>query len=126
MRQSSLWRLMFPRGGRTSSSATAGSDETTVIVPTASAATSRRPPLVTGPHRPNSRWTTPNGQRGSARPAPTEGRGRSQGGPALTESRARRVRRIVSDVAAVVASIVAVVLLLAGVVLLASMIGPVR
>lgn len=113
MRQSSLWRLMFPRGRRTSSSATAGSDETTVIVPTASAATSRRPHLVTGPHRPNSRWTTPNGQRGSARPAPTE-------------SRARRVRRIVSDVAAVVASIVAVVLLLAGVVLLASMIGPVR
>jgi hypothetical protein len=115
MRQSSLWRLMFHGGRRTSSSETAGSDETTVVVPTASAATSQRPHLATGLHRHhNSRWTTPNGRQGSVRPAPP------------TESRARRTRRVASDIAAVVAMFAAVALLLAGIVLLASMIGPVR
>jgi len=114
MRQSSLWRVLFHGGRRTSSSETAGSDETTVVVPTASAATSQRPHLATGLHRHhNSRWTTPNGQRGSVRPRPTE-------------SPARRTRRVASDIAAVVAMFAAVALLLAGVVLLASMIGPGR
>lgn len=110
MRRSSLWCLVFPRGRRTSSSETARSDETTVVVPTASAATYRRAQLATGHHRQNSRWTTPSGPRGSARPT-------------RTETRTHRARRVVSDIAAVVALIASVALLLAGVVLLASMIG---
>jgi len=110
MRQLFVWRLMFSRRPRTSSSATTPSDETTAAVPTVYAATSRRPHLTTGQHRHNSRWTTPSAPPGNARNRPTE-------------SRAQRTRRIVGDIAAVIVMVCAMFLLLGGIIVLASMIG---
>jgi cobalamin biosynthesis Mg chelatase CobN len=111
MRQSSLWRLVFPRRVHTYSSETRVSDETTAAGPTASGAVSPRPHSGTGNHRhSNSRWTTPSAPRGSARPR-------------TAETRPARTRRIVSDVAAIVMVVVSVVLLLFGIVWLASTIG---
>lgn len=109
VRESSVWRRWRRGRGRTPSSGTARSAGITGGAPTAGA-TSPKARLATTQVRGNSRWTTPNGRRGSD-PTPTSGqiyRSRSAT-PGL--DRLSTTRRIVSDVGAIVAVLAALILM---------------